>query len=177
MTMSTMIKPPRTLLEVFQLLPEGTLAQLIQNEIVMSPSPLEVHQLILMNLSSDIHVYVKKKKMGQVRVAPYDVYLNKRNVYQPDILFIANSQKENIKEDGFHGAPDLIIEILSPSTAKYDLEEKKDVYEQYGVKEYIIVNPADKTVTVYELENGEFAIFFTGIAAVKSKLLEISFEF
>lgn len=79
--------------------------------------------------------------MGKVRIAPYDVYFNNRNVYQPDIIFMANENVKNIEENGLHGAPDLVIEVLSPATAKYDLEDKKDVYERYRVKEYWAVDP------------------------------------
>lgn len=74
--------------------------------------------------------------MGTTRVAPYDVYFDRQNAYQPDIIFISNEQKHLIDKDGFYGAPALVIEILSPITAKYDLEEKKEIYERYGVKEY-----------------------------------------
>ncbi len=175
--MESIIRPPRTLLEVYQSLPVGTLAQLIQNELIMSPSPLEIHQQILINLAADIHFYVKSRKAGEVRVAPYDVFLNKKNVYQPDIIFLSNENLDKIKTNGFHGAPDLVIEILSPTTAKYDLEDKKDIYEQYAVKEYIVINPADKSVIVYALQNENFDVYFTGFAVVKSKLLAAKFEF
>lgn len=175
--MDTMIKPPRTLLEVFRSLPEGTLVQLIQNEIIMSPAPSFYHQQILSDIQHELTTYVKKNKLGIIVASPVDVWLNNKNVYQPDLVFISSVQRHLIKADGFHAAPELIVEILSPSTAKYDLEEKKDVYEQYGVKEYIIINPADKTVTVYELKNGEFEVYFTGVAKIESKLLATDFEF
>ena len=112
-----MIKPPRTLLELFQSLPQRTLVQLIQNEIVISPSPIDPHQLILINLGSDMHVFVKQHKLGQVRVAPSDVHLNNTNIYQPDIYFVSTKNLGSLKNNGFHGAPDLVVEILSPSTA------------------------------------------------------------
>jgi Uma2 family endonuclease len=175
--MSTMVKPPRTLLEVFQSLPEGTLAQLIQNELVRSPAPSFYHQQILSDIQHELTSFVKKKKLGIVVASPVDVWLNNKNIYQPDLIFITNGQNHLIKNNGFHGAPDLVVEILSPSTAKYDLEEKKDVYEQFGVKEYIIVNPADKSVTVYDLTNGVFTVSFSGTSKVESKLLGTKFEF
>lgn len=175
--MSTMIKPPRTLLEVFQSLPEGTLVQLIQNEIIMSPAPSFLHQQILADIQYELTILIKKKQLGIIVASPVDVWLNNKNIYQPDLIFISNEQKHLIKNDGFHAAPDLIVEVLSPSTAKYDLEEKKDAYEQFGVKEYIIIDPADKTVTVYELKNEVFQVSYTGKAKVESKLLAATFEF
>lgn len=82
-----------------------------------------------------------------------DVYLEDENIFQPDILFISNENQHVIEEDGIHGAPDLVIEILSPGTAKYDLMKKKDVYERRGDKEYWIVNPETKLVQGYFLVN------------------------
>jgi len=171
------MKPPRTLLEVFESLPEGTLAQFIQNKIVMSPSLNDNHQKVLDTIYRRIGNFIEQNGLGETRCAPYDVFLNKYNIFQPDIIFISNANIQFIKENGFHGAPDLIIEILSPSTAKYDLVDKKDVYEQFAVKEYIIINPADKTVTIYELNNAEFQVSFTSAAMVESKLLGTTFQF
>jgi len=72
--------------------------------------------------------------LGTVRYAPYDVYLDDKNAFQPDILFVRKENMHLIEEDGLYGAPDLVIEILSPSNSKYDLKVKKEVYERYGVK-------------------------------------------
>jgi Uma2 family endonuclease len=153
---STYTKPPKTLLEVFQMLPEGTLAQLINNQIVMSPAPSDVHQKVLDKIYRRLGDFVENNKLGETRPAPYDVYLNRRNVYQPDIVFIANENLHKIKENGFHGAPDLVIEILSPATWRLDKEDKKDEYERSGVKEYWMVEPTDKTTEGFRLVNGEF---------------------
>lgn len=175
--MSIAIKPPRTLLEVFQSLPEGTLAQLIQNELVMSPSSLDVHQQVLINLAAVLHFHIKQNKLGELRVAPYDVYLDNNNVYQPDIIFISGIQTEKIKSNGFYGAPEMVIEILSPSTASYDLGEKKSTYEKYGVKEYTIIDPANKNVTVHTLQEKRYSVSFVGKQIVQSLILKNSFEF
>src|SRR2546421_4941537 len=122
--METRIRPPRTMLEVYKSLPEGTLCQLINNQIIMSPSPLDIHQKILGKIFVALVNLVESNKSGEVRIAPYDVYFNKKNVYQPDIVFISNDNIHKIEKDGLHGAPDIVIEVLSPSTAKYDLEDK-----------------------------------------------------
>ena len=174
---SVITKPPRTMLEVYQSLPEGTLIQLIENELILSPAPLEVHQAILTYLSADILFYVRKNSLGTIRVAPYDIYLDKKNVFQPDIVFISNENLHNIKADGLHGAPDLVIEILSPSTAKYDLEDKKDVYERYGVKEYWIIDPSSKSVTGFTLKEKTFVSIEINKGIIKSLLLKNDFQF
>ncbi len=148
--------PPRTMLEVFESLPEGTLAQLINNQIYMSPAPNTKHQIVLSEIFNSLFNYVKTKHLGRVLVAPFDVFLNKNNVYQPDIIFIANKNSGGLKENGFHGAPDLIIEILSPATMQFDKEDKKYEYERSGVKEYWIIDPISKLAEGFYLENHEF---------------------
>jgi Uma2 family endonuclease len=150
------IKPPKTLLEVFQSLPEGTLAQLINNQIIMSPAPSDIHQEVVGEIHAALHQFVKKNNLGKVRVAPYDVYLNRRNAFQPDIVFISNENLHKIEDNGFYVAPDLVIEILSPATWHYDKGDKKDEYERSGVKEYWLVDPNDKSTEGFQLVSGEF---------------------
>ncbi len=125
--------PPRTMLEVFKGLPEGTLAQLINNQIYMSPAPNTNHQIILAEIFNGLYNHVRIKKLGNVLVSPFDVFLNTKNVYQPDIIFISNENINGLKENGFHGAPDLIIEILSPASMTFDKDFKKNEYEKSGV--------------------------------------------
>ena len=173
----TVLNPPRTMFEVFKSLPEGTLCQLINNNLVMSPAPTDPYQKILMDISAQLFFYVSKNQLGEVRVAPYDVYFNRKNVYQPDIVFVAKENINKIKEDGLHGAPDLVIEILSPRTAKYDLEDKKDVYERYGVKEYWAVDPVSKQVYFFKLVKDEYVEAETKNAVIKSSLLKTEIKF
>ena len=169
--------PPRTIREVFDNLPEGTLAQLIENNLVMSPAPLDVHQKVLVDIHLSIGVYVKQKEIGQTRVAPYDVYLDDENIFQPDIVVILNEHLNLIKRKGLYGAPDMVIEILSSSTAKYDQEKKKSIYEEYGVKEYWIVEPFTKSVEGYKLTNGIFTTLSNEEGVIKSELLQSEFRF
>src|SRR5690606_16850519 len=107
----------------------------------------------------------------------FDVHLDDENVYQPDILFFRNDQLSNIRKDGFHGAPPMVIELLSPGTARYDLHQKKSAYERSGVQEYWIVEPDTKEVEGYFLENAKYgdAVRLTG--TISSKLLGKDFVF
>ena len=130
-------------------LPEGSPYQLIEGELIMSPSPLTEHQIISKNLELIIYTHVKKNNLGLALNAPIDVYLNNKNAYQPDIIFISDKNKDIIKKHGIDGAPDLVIEILSPSNIYYDVRVKKDIYEKSGVIEYIIVDPRTKSIDVY----------------------------
>lgn len=142
--------------EVFESLPEGTLAQLIQNQLVMSPAPLDAHQVTTGEIYAALLYHVKKNKLGEVRIAPYDVYIDGQNVFQPDVTFVATENTHRIQRNGLHGVPDLVIEVLSPDTQRYDKGKKKDVYERNGVKEYWMVNPADKSTKGFWLLNGEY---------------------
>ena len=173
----TVLNPLRTMFEVFKSLPEGTLCQLINNNLVMSPAPTDPQQKILMDISAQLFFYISKNQLGEVRVAPYDVYFNRKNIYQPDIVFIAKENINKIKEDGLHWTPDLVIEILSPRTAKYDLEDKKDVYERYGVKEYWAVDPVSKQVYFFKLVKDEYVEAETKNAVIKSSLLKTEIKF
>ncbi|HJY22609.1 MAG TPA: hypothetical protein VJ279_06965, partial [Hanamia sp.] len=82
----TIIHPPKSMLEVWESLPEGTLCQLINNKLIMSPAPLDIHQVVSGEIYAAILFYLKKNKIGQVRIAPYDVHFSRENILQPDIL-------------------------------------------------------------------------------------------
>ncbi len=163
--------------EVFENLPEGTPAQLINNQLVMSPAPSDTHQKVLMDISNRIYNYLEKNPVGVLRIAPYDVYLDRRNAFQPDIVFILNEKIGMIRENGLHGTPDIAIEILSPKTGKYDLEEKMEVYAANGVKEYWIVEPHEKRATGHCLVNDEYHVFAEEVGILHSKLLKKKFKF
>ena len=95
---------------------------------------------------------------GLCLYSPIDVVLDDENIFQPDLIYISAERKKELFHDRILGAPDLIIEILSPSTAYYDLKQKKDFYERYGVKEYLIIDPLAKDAEVYVLKNEEFIL-------------------
>ncbi len=140
-------------------LEEGAPYQLIDGELIMSPSPIVYHQKILLNLIRQLSNYTKKNNMGLILPAPMDVYLEVYETYQPDIIFISNERKNIIGEKKIEGAPDLVIEILSESSAYYDLKHKKNIYEKHNVKEYWIADPIDKSIEVYENKNGSYKLF------------------
>lgn len=139
-------------------LPEGAPYQLIAGELVMTLSPIPLHQSISLELSLQFVVFVKKKQLGYVFAAPLDVSIDEENVFQPDILFIRKENENIIGKTMIEGAPDLVVEILSPSTAYYDLRKKFRVYEKSGVREYWIVDPERQSVEVYTGKNGKFSL-------------------
>ena len=122
----------------------------------MAPSPGSYHQDILLNLATLFRDYLRKHPIGKIYVAPLDTYLSDINVYQPDLLFIRKENLGIIEEHGIEGAPDLAIEILSKSSAKYDLGPKRSVYARTGVEELWIIDPAKRTLALYRLaENAD----------------------
>lgn len=169
--------PPRSMMDVFKNLPEGTLTQLIENKLIMSPAPLDVHQEVIGEIFLSIAAYVKRHRLGKVRIAPYDVYLDAENAFQPDIVFVSNERLHTIKKNGLHGAPDLVIEVLSLATGRYDEKEKKKVYERCGVKEYWIINPADKAVQGFQLVDKAFRELPATEGVICSVLLRTALHF
>lgn len=134
-------------------LPEGARAELINGDMFMLATPNTIHQELLVELTVEIHNYIKQNK-GKCKVcpAPYAVYLQNddKTYLEPDISVICERDKLDIQ--GCHGAPDWIIEITSPSTSKRDYGIKLEEYKKAGVREYWIVDPYAKVVTVHCLQ-------------------------
>jgi len=156
---------------------EGASYELIEGSLVKEPSPLYEHQRSLMKLSNLIYNFVEQNDLGEVLVAPMDVYLDNENVFQPDILFIAKENLSLIEKDGIHGAPDLVIEILSPSNKNNDLIIKFRNYERHGVREYFIVDPGSKEVIACSLTEGRFREVYRKPGIVISQILNEEFHF
>ena len=152
------------------------MCQLINNQLVMSPAPTSQHQRVSRNIFRQLDKHVESNKLGEVFYAPVDVYLDEKNVYQPDILFISNERME-ILQDKVKGAPDLIVEILSPKTGKLDKTNKKDVYEQAGVKEYWIVDPNSKEVIGYQLTESGYKEIPSQKGVIHSSLFGTTIRF
>lgn len=120
----------------------------------MSPAPSRKHQWVVMELGSLIRNFLKGKSC-QVYPAPFDVYFYEsgqeeseiNNIVQPDLVVVCS--KEKLERRGCFGSPDLVVEILSPWTNKKDLNEKFNLYEQYGVREYWVLDPGFETLQIY----------------------------
>ena len=145
--------------EDYNRLPEGAPYQLIGGELIKTPSAMPYHQELSRELGFKSFSFVKENDLGHVYYAPLDVYFSETDVYQPDILFIGKKRSEIIGKTKIERSPDIVIEILSPSTAYYDLRKKFRIYEKFGVKEYWIVDPELKRIAVYENENSKYKVF------------------
>jgi Uma2 family endonuclease len=137
---------------------DGKRYEVINGELVMVAAPNTFHQVVSGNLEYLLKSFLQKNKIGKIFHAPIDVFLENIAVVQPDILFITNGRSDIITEKNIHGAPDLIIEILSPGTAYYDLIGKKEIYEKFAVKEYWIVDPIKQRIEIFENKNNEFEL-------------------
>lgn len=140
-------------LEDIYSLPDGKRAELIDGQIYNMAPPTRIHQHLVMNLSVLIHNYIKAHKVDcLVYPAPFAVFLTEDdlNYVEPDISVIC--EKSKLTDKGCNGAPDLIIEIVSPSTQQMDYGIKLFKYRTAGVREYWIINPSTRTVNVYDFE-------------------------
>jgi Uma2 family endonuclease len=156
---ATKVRQPKTYEDYLATPDDGQRYELIDGEIVVSPSASKRHQIISMRLSSWLFFHTDTNALGQVLAAPMDVRLDRDLVVQPDILFIrAGSPADDPAELRVAGPPNLAVEILSPSTAVRDLNRKREIYEQYGVEEYWIIDPDRKTVTAYELGDSGYTL-------------------
>ena len=158
---------------IFDALPEGSPVQLIGGELVREPSPLWRHQRSQIGLGTALFTFVRQNDLGEVVFAPFDVELEENDVYQPDIIVISNERKHIIRERCIEGAPDLVVEILSPSTGRYDLGRKKEMYARHGVREYWIVDPKKLTIEVHLNAGESFECFDSaeGAGTARSRLL------
>jgi Uma2 family endonuclease len=137
----------------YRLMPEGgPRYQLIGGELFMSPSPSRYHQSVVSNIYFLIRGFIEVNPLGRVYMAPLDVHLSEHDVFQPDLLFVSNAHAAIQVDEGIHGAPDLAVEVLSPSTARIDKEPKRKTYAAQGVEELWLVDPKSRTTTVYQLQ-------------------------
>lgn len=140
-------------------LPDEVRYELIEGDLIITPSSNIKHQRISRKIEFLLERYVTENSLGEVFDAPCDVYLDDENVFQPDIFLISKERASIIGEKNIQGAPDLVIEILSEASTYRDLVQKKKLYAKFGVKEYWIVAPEDKLIEVYVLrEPGQYEL-------------------
>ena len=156
-----MVTKPRTQLTVrdYLAIPEDdeNRYELIDGELYMAPAPTWEHQESIANLVSTLRDFVRANRLGRVVPSPVDVYLSNEDVFQPDIVFVSIERLNLIHSSGVHGAPDLVVEMLSPGTERRDLILKRERYEMFGVGEYWLADVVAKTITVLRLRNGKLA--------------------
>ena len=177
MSVVTTLENPRkvTVKELFEMeLEEGFFYELINGNIVKKQAPSPPHQKAVLKLSKILDDYAVEKDLGDVFTSPIDVFFDKYNNTQPDVLFIRKDRNFIITNDGIQGHPDLIVEVLSPSTFRNDRNEKMKLYLNFGVSEYWIVDPKNQSIEVYVLEDNRYKMAFFAIenGLIQSKILD-----
>ena len=139
--------------------PEGERYELIDGDLIELTSPRIAHQIFLGILHTNIRVFVRENRLGRVFMSPTDVVLDDTNTFQPDLFFVLNERANIVTPENIQGAPDLVIEILSPSTRSRDWGIKRSLYALYGVKEYWVASTDEERVWVLILgEDGLYSV-------------------
>ena len=128
--------------------------ELHDGELILVGSPNEDHQIASAELGTQMYSFVKEHDLGRVFFAPFDVLFSDTDVVQPDILFVSKDRQHIRTPANIQGAPDLIVEVLSPSSSRRDWRYKRELYAAHGVSEYWIVDPTNRIVWVMLLHDG-----------------------
>jgi Uma2 family endonuclease len=138
--------------------PDSGNYELHNGQIIYIATPIPPHQRLSMRLSNRLFNHIEPNKLGEVFTAPMDTVFTSIDTFQPDILFLSNERLHLIGDKKIEGAPDLVVEILSPSNTPKEMRYKKMIYEMTNVKEYWVVNLDKQILTQYENIEGEFVI-------------------
>jgi len=139
-------------------MPESTQpCELWNGELIMSPAPSFYHQKIVLRFYKALDSWVAARKLGEVITAPVDMVLSPHLAVQPDVAFIARDRLEIVQQI-IQGPADLVAEVVSQGGGSRDRIEKRDLYEQHGVKEYWVIDPEPETVEVFFLEASRFVL-------------------
>ncbi len=132
--------------------------EIIDGNLLMAPSPDMWHQSWVGDLYTVVRHQVQRHKLGKVFVAPFDVVLDSENTVQPDLIFVATANLDIIKPRAIFGTPELLVELISPSSVRRDRYDKKELYARFGVKEYWIGDPANKSLEILTLKDGRYEL-------------------
>ena len=132
--------------------------EIIDGNLLMAPSPDLWHQDSSRKLFRLIDRFVTRNRSGEVFYAPFDVVFDSENTVQPDLIFIATANVGILKPRAIFGTPDLLIELISPTSVRRDRYDKKDLYARFGVKEYWIGDPANQSLEILVLKNGRYEL-------------------
>ncbi|OGO38141.1 MAG: hypothetical protein A2Z03_06450 [Chloroflexi bacterium RBG_16_56_8] len=145
--------------EEYRALPEdGNRYEVVEGELLMTAAPLIDHQRVSANLQFILETYIRANSWGTLFDAPVELYLDEKSFVEPDIVCVAQAHRGIIKKKNITGVPDLIVEILSPSTARYDRVIKMNAYARHQVPHYWIVDPEAKTLEAFEWEKGTYRL-------------------
>lgn len=150
---------------------EGDRHEIIDGVLVVTPSPIPLHQIASGKLHVRFETFVEPRRLGRVIAAPIDVVFAPRQVAVPDLVFVRQDRLHIIGPKAIEGAPDLIVEILSPSTRGRDRGKKMRLYARFGVREYWILDPVARTIAVHLLRGEEYELVPNEDGVVRSTVL------
>lgn len=137
---------------------DGLRYEILEGMLVAEPSPRTAHQRFSGNLFAALHGYIRGRRLGAVFAAPFEVILAEKSVVVPDLVFVTRERIGIITDRGVEGAPDLIVEILSPGTARRDRVAKLRLYARHGVRHYWLADPDARIVEAFELVEGAYMV-------------------
>src|SRR2546427_8429636 len=149
--------------EDFCALPDdGLRYEIIDGMLFAEPAPRRAHQKAVGNLFAILHAWVRAHDLGEVYVAPFDVILDPRTTVEPDLMFVVKDRLAIVAERGVEAAPDLLVEVLSPGTARRDRVRKLNAYARHGVRHYWLGGPEGEAVQAFELVEDAYRLAAAG---------------
>jgi len=154
-------------------LDDDTVFEIINGKAIMSPSPELFHQRWSRRILLAIERHVEAGKLGEVFYAPIDVVLDLENVVQPDLVFVSAANAGLLERRGIMGVPDLVVEVISPSSLRRDRYDKRELYARFGVKEFWLADVANHSLEVLTLQNDGYQLSScaTGEGKIRSTIL------
>ncbi|MBI3914154.1 MAG: Uma2 family endonuclease [Chloroflexi bacterium] len=153
------VKAKRITYAEYRALPEdGNRYEVIQGGLIVTAAPKVEHQNVSANLQFVLETWLRANDWGKLFDAPIEVYLGAEDFIQPDLVCVSKARKSIIKENNIAGVPDLVVEILSFSTARYDRIHKANTFARHGVPHYWMLDPAPHTLEAFELEIGVYKL-------------------
>jgi Uma2 family endonuclease len=149
---------PLTWRDLWRTPDDGKRYEIVDGMLYVSPAPVPVHQRVLRELFRVLDRHVRRHRLGEVFFAPIGIVLEVRSAVQPDLVFIARRQSDIVKEKAVFGAPDLLVEVLSPSTERRDRSLKRRTYERCGVAHYWVVDPRRRRLQAWRSEGGGYVV-------------------
>jgi Uma2 family endonuclease len=162
---------PYTAEDLAEMPDDGRRYEVLGGELIVSPAPSTRHQWVSVELTAQIRSFARRKQLGLVFSAPLDVRLGRHDIVQPDIVFILNEHLHILQAWGIEGSPDLLVEIVSPSSRLNDRIRKSAIYADQGVPEYWIVDLDTRTILTQQLVSGEYVTIPMSEGSVTSRVL------
>jgi Uma2 family endonuclease len=138
--------------------PDRNRYEIAEGDLLVTPAPDPLHQTLVLNLAAELRQHVRKNRLGRVFVAPCDIVFSSSTVLEPDVMFVSTARLHIIGKKNLSGPPDLVVEVLSESTAHVDREVKSKQYARYGVPELWLLDARGETIGIFRLGKGGYEL-------------------